>query len=892
MSFRLEKYFTKTILVFVMLMLGLSSFAQQVKTYDEAITSGDNYFAEKEFMDAKAYYQLALSFKSNDEYANQQIDRIVEEMSSQMQREDRYLEIVEEADLLFNKNKFDEALIAYGKALAVIPDDDYAQQKIDKIYDFQTNQKEKLAKFNTLMSEGKKFVGENKFDEAIFNFKKAARVFPDNSEPKILITEAKELQVEYDGKMETLSENVELANRYLSIKDYVKALEQLELALELFPENWAVENEIEKYMPLAKKQEEYNLKLEEADKLYVSRDYVSAKKMYQLANTIWSENAYAADMISKIDNQLNLQLADVDKNYMQSVKIADSLFDIAEYDVAKSEYNFSLSLKPDESYPKTKIAEIEAIYADERKSLEAEYSTIILAADSFFASENFDEAKMKYELALSIDPNDNYPASQLEEIGIREKVIAEQMELQLQYQAVIDLADGLVVDKQYTAAIEKYNEAIKLKPEEEYSVIRISEIEMHIANAAKQQEIDEEYSKQIALAERLFSENNLTDARSTYLIAAELKPLEEYPKDEVKRIDSLVNQRELEKITEEQYQLFVNQSDSLQEIKLFDVSIIAINEALSVKPGDAFASNKLENLKIEKVAYEELMATKAAYENNISEADKLFATKDYLASKLAYVKALEIKDEAYPKNKVLEINGILERIEAENTRKYNEAIVKADNYFTASNLSEAVIQFKIASSLKPEENYPKEKIAESNSLIEEKLRLVRNDYTLAIADADKLYAARIYDKAIAGYQKAYKIFPEEVYPQEMITKITKFIEENSVVDVISQSVTISSNTKETLKFEPVKINVRKSNYIFIKATNLSGNAFKIIFGYGSDKGKNGGFVVQVPEGSDQNDFIIRVGNQYKWFSEDNNWLSIYPENGDIEISLVRISKGD
>jgi hypothetical protein len=77
--------------------------------------------------------------------------------------------------------------------------------------------------------------------------------------------------------------------------------------------------------------------------------------------------------------------------------------------------------------------------------------------------------------------------------------------------------------------------------------------------------------------------------------------------------------------------------------------------------------------------------------------------------------------------------------------------------------------------------------------------------------------------------------------------------------------------------------------VLVKAKNLGESEFKIIFTYGSAKGKNGGFVVQVPAGQDYNDFIIRVGNQYKWFSEDNDWLSIYPENGDIEIKLVRIS---
>jgi hypothetical protein len=63
----------------------------------------------------------------------------------------------------------------------------------------------------------------------------------------------------------------------------------------------------------------------------------------------------------------------------------------------------------------------------------------------------------------------------------------------------------------------------------------------------------------------------------------------------------------------------------------------------------------------------------------------------------------------------------------------------------------------------------------------------------------------------------------------------------------------------------------------------------MIFSYGGDNGKNGGFVVQVPNDAGINDFIIRVGNQYKWFAEDNNWMSIYSQNGDIEISIVRIT---
>ena len=165
------------------------------------------------------------------------------------------------------------------------------------------------------------------------------------------------------------------------------------------------------------------------------------------------------------------------------------------------------------------------------------------------------------------------------------------------------------------------------------------------------------------------------------------------------------------------------------------------------------------------------------------------------------------------------------------------------------------------------------------------------EYDVAIANADKMYASKIYDKAIVAFKKAENIKPDEAYPAEMITKISRYIEENSIVDVITSSKTITLGSTEKFTFEPVKINVRKSNYIFLKAKNLSDKPVKIIFSYGSSKGKNGGFVIQVNKGEDFYDYIVRVGNQYKWFAEDNNWFTMHPENGDVEITMLRISKG-
>jgi len=892
MNFIKRKYLQQLLLLLVLLMGSNVVFSQQAKTYDEAIIKGDKNFEADKLLDAKAYYQMALKFKSDDEYAKKQIDKIVEEMASRIDKEDKYLEIIMVADKLFDNNKLDEAKEEYSKAMAVIAGDDYAKEQIDKIESIQKNEKENLENFNKFISLGQQNIKDNNYDDAISNFKKAGKIFPDNKQPKQLIEEAKAAKTEFESKAEVYTNEVEMANRYINVKNYVEAVKHLKTALEIFPEEWAVEEEIAKYEPLAAKQVEYNKQIEIADELYVNKNYSAARKAYEDATELWPENSYTADMISRIDEQLGEKMANLEANYSKSIKAADSLFSIKDYDKAGAEYNLALSLKPDEKYPKSKLDEIQGIYAKEKAKLEQQYASIISSADSLFNLKNYDASKEKYNLALSIRPDDQHPKDQLKEIENQLNLLAEQKQLNEKFDGIIAAADAFVKDKNYEEAINKYKEALQVK-DDEYPKQRITEIENVIANAAKQKEIDAKYDNQMSLANRLLEEKNYADARTAYLAAAEIKPLESEPKEKIENIDNILRERQLQAELDAKYQKLIAKSDSLIKENNFEAAIVALNEALKLKPDDVFATNNLEEVNKQKVEYEKQQELIKQYEAAIKEADEMLSQKEYSQAKVSYTAALNIKpSDKYATKKIGEINIILKQMEAEINRKYDETIVKADNLFDASNLSEAIVQYKIASSLKPEEEYPKTKIAEANTLIEEKLKLVRNEYNLAIADADKLYAAKIYDKAITAYQKANKIFPEESYPEEMIKKITNLIETNAIVDVIKTKTTINSKNTEKVEFEPIRIDVRKSNYILVKARNLGTNEFKMIFGYGIGTAKNGGFVVSVPADSESHDYIIRVGNQYKWFSEDNNWISMYPENGDIEISLLRISKSD
>ena len=312
-----------------------------------------------------------------------------------------------------------------------------------------------------------------------------------------------------------------------------------------------------------------------------------------------------------------------------------------------------------------------------------------------------------------------------------------------------------------------------------------------------------------------------------------------------------------------------------------------------MKNDEQYPINKIKKIDIILAEIAEQKILQDRFNDAIAIADSLFFLKEYELAKTKYADAGKIKPgESFPNKKINEINNILLKIEKEKQKAYELAIVKGDNFFNEEHYEKAQIAFQTAANIKPDEQYPKEKILKLNSIIAQIQKVRQQAYDIAIADADKFYSSKIYDKAIQSYLIAAENKTDETYPIEMINKITKIISENVIVDINKEQIIIPENTEQKFSFEPIPVKKRKSNYILLKAKNTVDRNFKVILNYGKDNSKSGGTIIKIPVSNEVKDYIIRIGAQYKWFSEDNNWLSLYPEGGEIEVSLIQISKGD
>jgi tetratricopeptide (TPR) repeat protein len=215
------------------------------------------------------------------------------------------------------------------------------------------------------------------------------------------------------------------------------------------------------------------------------------------------------------------------------------------------------------------------------------------------------------------------------------------------------------------------------------------------------------------------------------------------------------------------------------------------------------------------------------------------------------------------------------------------------NYaMTNSQFAEAIRQFNIALTNKPGDEVATQKLSEAQQAENMRIAALESEYNGFITKGDAQFQTKNYDKAIEFYTKAIQVGTGNPYPANKIKEIGEMLKANKLVELVSESITINSNETKRYTFEPVDVTTRRGNYILIKAKNLTDRQFPLYISYGSKNGENGGFMVSVPKNTETNDFIVRIGSQYKWFSEDNTWIEVMPENGSIEINSMEITKGN
>jgi len=890
---------------------------QTEEDYIKAITAADKLFKEGKLEGSLAEYRRAVELKPSETYPKEKAIEVEALIAKGKKITDEYELALQDAELALSRNDYETAVQKLEAAIRLMPGDPLPKQKLAEAQ----NLKAAWDSYSGLINEGDDLYVSKEFEKARQKYLQALSVKPSEEYPRSMIEkiDAALLQVA-EQNITSYEEAIALADQLYSEEKYELAMVEYKNALRFKPdENYAKQriSDITNALNLRKSQEEaYNQSIAKGDKLYREGQYELALAEYKKAYDFKPMEQYPkvkiAEIESKIANRVSQQ-----GTYDELIKGADKLFFTDNYFEALGQYKKALEIFPEEKYPQGQI-----IMINEILGLRERYNASVAKADQLYGEKQYEPALLEYRNATSIMPSEIYPLEKIRELeniisrqtALNEKPVPEeineeedfqadegetvvitqqgqtfeieidsaeirqQTEMENRYWAAIETGDQKLAGKEYTEAKAAYQEARALKPGEVYAEGKIKEIDLILADiAAKEAAAKELAAKEAAEKEAAAKELAAKEAAARELAAKEAAEKEAAAKE-------LAAKEAAEKEAAAKELAAKEAAEKEAAAKELAAKEAAEKEAAAKELAAKEAAEREAAAK-EQINREYLLALETAA--NYLKDGRLEE------SRTAYLEASAIKPgEEMPKQQIREIDRQIKERIAELDLAYQVAVSKGDNFFGLQDFESARMQFTRALELKPNEAYPAEKLRLADLEIVKKQKLIQEEYDRTIIEADKYFASKTYDSALELFRKAAALKPDMDYPQEMAGRILKLLSERSIVQINTLPVAIASNTTHKFSFTPVPVKDRKSNYIYFKARNISGNEFKLIISYGKDQAKNGGVVVKVPAGEDLIDYLVRISAQYKWFSEDNNWITVYPEGGECELSLMQVSYSD
>lgn len=622
------------------------------------------------------------------------------------------------------------------------------------------------------------------------------------------------------------------------------------------------------------------------DKEFNNEEYIKAKSYYQEALRLKKDDAIAKKKLNTTLQKIR-ENSEKEEIFYQHIDEADNHYDNGDFEKALASYNKAKKLFPKDEYVTEQISTVTKKINDEKDKI-ASFNEIIKIADAFMSQNKYTEATLQYKSALELYPNHTVTKEKYNQAKTKKEEYDRQS---ANFEQLKREANEFVIRKKYGEAIEKYQEALSIFPND-------SELKETINSLTIKKNISDNYNNKINIADSLYLEKSYEKAKIAYNEALAVIPDDAYSLDMISRIDETLNSDEYKSM--KGYLSLIEEAKQLESNEQIDAALSKYQAALRLNKGDEFATQKIDHLTNIINNRNKEIEINAQYATLMKQGDDCIAKEDFYSALDYYTKANELipnkteakekKDSTQKQIKEIEAQLALEKQKWE--EYYNTSMATAQVFMNEKNYADAIKEYNKALRYKENDSAASLGLKNATELNEARLASLAAEYNQYISNADIQFESNNYDKAIEFYSKAEALNTGNTYPSEMINRISEILQANRLEQLVDSKVQISSNQTKRFTFNQIDVTTRKSNYILIKAKNLSESSYTMFISYGSSKGTSGSFILRIPNNQNVNDFIIRIGSQYKWFSEDNTWIELTPENGDIEIELMEITKGN
>ena len=687
-----------------------------------------------------------------------EIEKIMADAADAAAKEEQYQKFMSDGQAAQDKDELTGAIDLFKKALETKPGDNAAQQKIDEINRLIKEKEAAEAKekeFNDLIVAAKKDFDADKLTEAKVKYQKALSIKED-AEVKAKIKEIDDLiaknadAAEQKAKYEAA---IKAADNAFASKDYETALSKYEEAYAIKEEKEAQDGIAKAKAKIAEiadaqaKDQQFKDLVAAGDELSANNDYSAAIQKYKEAIKVKPDPAISkkiVDLEAKIreESANNALLAE----YNAKIKEADNAFNSSNWEEAKSLYNAAIDIKGDEQYPKDQLDEIDRKMKEESENeIEKQYQKILSVAQSKMDAEDYEKALELYKRAKDMKPSDPLPQEKIDEINAikaaKEKELADKEAFEKKYRDLIQSADQLFDNKDYTKALVDYKEALTMKSTEGHPKSRITEIEELLAKLDADAQLEEKYKAAIATADKLYNAGEYLEAKTAYEEALDIKAEEQYPKDQIDSCNKKL-QDESENEIEKQYQKILTVAQKKFDEENYEKALELYNRAKDMKPSDPLPQNKIDEINqlIKDMASEK--EKRDRYNKLIQDGDTQFEKGAFEKALPLYMDALDLYKEQYPTDQLEKCRQNMKKDDSGINKQYDKLIKKADEYFNSATYAKAKDLYERAVKLKPSDQYPKDKLKEIDAILNPPKELIGQSGEL------KNYGPRINEKPV------------------------------------------------------------------------------------------------------------------------------------------------
>lgn len=443
------------------------------------------------------------------------------------------------------------------------------------------------------------------------------------------------------------------------------------------------------------------------------------------------------------------------------------------------------------------------------KRLEEDYQLALQDAQAAIDDGDYLLAKDNLLAAQSMQPDSKVASQMLSQV---EAKLNSEGATQEKYMSVLATADQAFGVKNYESAIAAYQEALSIKPTEEYPKNRLKESQDLLAKQKLENEAaaalavkDKQYNDEIAKADAAYAKNEFLNARASYQNALKYKD-DSYPKSKLKEIEiRLAELASEEEKQQKQAQLDAAYADKIDKANTafsaqnYDLAEQHYTSALELKPSESYPKNQLDLIATKRQELADAVRLKAEnekinsdYQAAIARADKAFTAKNFESAKIDYQAALTLKPkEVYPTEQLSKIESELAKIaalqsesakrdeQARLEKEYTDMLATADKAFNEKNFAAAKNAYNKASAIKPVESYPKDQLAKIDAEIAKAAEQARakESYNKFIAEADAAFAQGEFENSIAVYKKALTVIANDKYATDRILEAQANLDE-------------------------------------------------------------------------------------------------------------------